>query len=403
MRTQAGDVEEAGCAGEPRRRIAIVGNQAFSAINFRGPLIRELAAAGHTVYMLAPDYNQSTRAAVQALGATAVDYPLDRAGLNPLKDLRSLSALWRIFKCRRPDAVLCYFAKPVIYGLAAAALAGVPRRVALIEGAGYAFAPEAEGRLRRRILRHLVTGLYRRALRQAHRLFVLNRDDLDLFRGLDVLPPERLECLPGIGIDLDAYRPAAPVTGPVTFCLAARLIEEKGVRIYAEAARKVKAAHPEARFMLLGGLDESPGALGRAEVEAWVDEGLLEWHGQVEDVRPYLAASSVFVLPTHYREGLPRSILEAMAMSRPVITTDNPGCRDAVVDGECGYLVPVRDAERLAAAMCRFIERPGLIEEMGQAGRRRAEALYDVQAINRRLIAALAGARSVSEAMALDH
>lgn len=381
-----------GVVREPAGRIAIVGNQAFSALNFRGPLIRDLVAEGHEVHVLAPDYDDTTRAAMRELGAVTVDYPLDRAGLNPLKDLVSVVALRRVFRRLRPDAVMCYFVKPVIYGTLAAALARVPRRVALIEGAGYAFAPDAEASMSRRLLRRVVSLLYRASMRRAHRVLVLNQDDYELFRRLGILPPGRLDCLPGIGIDLDAFSPAVPVAEPVTFCLAARLIEEKGVRIYAAAARLIKAAHPEARFLLLGEADEHPGSLERAEVEAWVDEGLLEWPGQVADVRPHLAQTSVFVLPSHYREGLPRGILEAMAMARPVITTDNPGCRDAVVDGESGYLVPVKDAARLAAAMTRFIEEPSLIGEMGQAGRRRAEALYDVRVVNRRMIEILAPA-----------
>lgn len=365
--------------------IAMIGNQAFSAINFRGPLIRQLVNQGHQVWVLTPDYDPHTRAAMRALGAEPVDYPLERSGVSPLQDLRSAAILWRQLLRLRPQVVLCYFVKPVIYGTLAAWAARVPRRVALIEGAGYAFAADAAASLRRRMLRAAVTALFRAALRRAHAVVVLNRDDHELFVSQDVVPAARVEILPGIGIDLTHYACAPPVTAPVTFCLAARLIEEKGIRIYAEAARLVRRAFPQSRFLLVGGIDDNPAALQRAEVESWVRDGVLEWAGWVEDVRPWLAQTSVFVLPSHYREGLPRSILEAMAMARPVITTDNPGCRDAVVDGECGFIVPVRDAARLAAAMRRFIEQPELIAELGMAARRRAQRLYDVHAINDRL------------------
>lgn len=388
MSTNAQSEQDEPTGGARPRRIAVIGNQAFTSIHFRGPLVNDLVAAGHTVYLLAPNYDDTMRAKARELGATPVDYPLDRSGVNILKDLRSIIALWRIVRRLSCDVVLSYFTKPVIYGTLAGALARVPRRVALIEGAGYVFAPDS-GLVRRSILRRSVTEVFRLTLQQAHQLIVLNQDDRDLFCGLGVMPRERVQCLPGIGIDLEAYCPAPPVTEPITFCLAARLIEEKGVRVYAEAARRVKMAYPGTRFMLLGGIDENPSALPRDEIERWVDEGLLEWFGHVADVRSELAKASVFVLPSHYREGLPRSILEAMAMARPVITTDNAGCRDAVVHGECGYLVPIKDPAKLAETMCRFIENPQSIVEMGEASRHRAEAFYDVRAVNRQLIKTL--------------
>lgn len=368
------------------RGIALIGNQAFAAINFRGPLIRDLVARGCRVWALAPDYDDETRAHIRALGAEPVDFPLDRAGMNPLRDMRSLLALRRILRRLRPDACLSYFIKPVIYGTLAAWLAGVPRRVALIEGAGYVFAEDASLSWRRRLLRRMVTALYRFALHRAHRVVVLNRDDYELFTRGGMAPADRVETLPGIGIDLERYELAVPIADPLTFCLAARLIAEKGVRVFAEAARLVKRDFPETRFLLLGGPDENPDALGREEIEDWVAEGLLEWPGQVPDVRPYLEASSVFVLPSYYREGLPRGILEAMAMGLPVVTTDNPGCRDAVVDGETGFLVPVRDPEALAMAMRCFAQHPDLVAALGAAGHERAKRLYDVRAINERLI-----------------
>ena len=154
---------------------------------------------------------------------------------------------------------------------------------------------------------------------------------------------------------------------------------------YAEAARRVKAKYPTARFVLLGGLDPNRGGLGRAQVQAWVTEGLLEWPGHVE-VKPWLAQASVYVLPSYYREGVPRSTQEALAMGRPVITTDAPGCRETVVDGENGFLVPVRDVEALAERMIRFIEEPALIETMGQASRRLAQERFDVRRINARIM-----------------
>jgi glycosyltransferase involved in cell wall biosynthesis len=190
--------------------------------------------------------------------------------------------------------------------------------------------------------------------------------------------------LGGIGVDLADWPLAPPVTQPVTFLLAARLLREKGIFEYAEAARKVKSLHPDVRFVLLGGLDPNPGGLDQADVETWVKEGLLEWPGHVA-VKPWLTQTSVFVLPS-YREGVPRSTQEAMAMGRAVITTNAPGCRETVDEGTNGFLVPVRDVPALTEAMLRFVEDPTLIATMGKESRRLAEKRFDVHAINARLL-----------------
>jgi Glycosyltransferase len=182
---------------------------------------------------------------------------------------------------------------------------------------------------------------------------------------------------------------SAPVTRPVTFLLAARLLREKGIVEYAEAARLVRSRHADARFILLGGLDTNPGGLRRDEIDAWVSEGVLEWPGHVPDVRPWLARASVYVLPSYYREGVPRSTQEAMAMARPVITTDAPGCRETVIDGRNGFLVPPRDPMSLAEAMERFVLDPELIVSMGEESRRIAEERFDVKRINRRMMEAM--------------
>ena len=195
-------------------------------------------------------------------------------------------------------------------------------------------------------------------------------------------------CVRGTGVDLSEWTPAPPVMEPVTFVLAARLLREKGIAEYAEAARQVKARHPHARFVLLGDLDPNPGGLSRTEVDAWVTEGVLEWPGHV-DVKPWLAQASVYVLPSYYREGVPRSTQEAMAMGRPVITTDAPGCRETVIHGENGFLVPVRDAATLAERMLHFIEQPALVRTMGMRSRQLAEERFNVTDINARLLVVL--------------
>jgi glycosyltransferase involved in cell wall biosynthesis len=362
-------------------RLGLISSLASSLAHFRGPLIAEMARRGIKVYALAPDYDAKTRAAVEALGAIPVDYSMSRAGMNPVRDLADLVRLSLQLRRLELDCVFCYFIKPVIYGTLAATFAGVRRRFATIEGAGYVFTDSARPTFKRKLLRAFVVRLYRAALSQTERVFMLNRDDRQLFVDERMVAPHKVQSLSGIGLELDHYTAASPVTEPVRFLLIGRLLREKGVYDFIEAARIVKRTHPQARFCLLGSGDANPGAIPEREAEGWVAEGLIEWPGQVPDVREWIARSSVFVLPS-YREGLPRSTQEAMAMGRPVITTDVPGCRETVEHGVNGLMVPVRDPASLAAAMVTFIEQPALIARMGEQGRRMAEERFDVRKIN---------------------
>ncbi|WP_245563406.1 glycosyltransferase family 4 protein [Thermus antranikianii] len=213
----------------------------------------------------------------------------------------------------------------------------------------------------------------------------MNPDDLNEFVSQGLVRKEKAVLLGGIGVPLEEWPPAPPHLEPVTFTLIARLLREKGVREFAEAARRIKGNYPEVRFLLIGPLDTNPGAIRESEVRSWVEEGLLEWVPWTEDVRPYLRQTSVYVLPS-YREGVPRSTQEAMAMARPVITTDAPGCRETVVPGVNGFLVPPRDAQVLAEAMERFIHEPDLIVRMGQESRRLAEERFDARKVNERFL-----------------
>lgn len=363
------------------KTIALIAHHAGSLLNFRGDWIRDLCASGARVLCLAPDYRDEDRAAVRGLGAEPVDYSLQRTGMNPVRDLRDAWALMRLLRRVQPDATFAFSTKPVIYGTLAAWAARVPRRVAMIEGVGFVFT-DGDQPLgwKRRVLRRVVAWLYRLALSRAHRVIFLNPDDRREFEVRGLVPADRGVVLGGIGVDLDAWTPAPPVRDPVTFLLVARLLREKGIVEYVQAAREVRSRHPGVRFLLLGGLDSNPGGLARAEVQSWVDEGVLEWPGHV-DVRPWLAQASVFVLPS-WREGVPRSTQEAMAMGRPVITTDAPGCRETIEDGVNGFRVPVRDASALAQAMLGFVQEPERIEIMGAASRRLAEERFDVRRVN---------------------
>lgn len=364
------------------KTIAVIGNQAFSLVNFRGRLICDLVGSGMRVLALAPDFSEETRAAVIASGAVPVEYHLSRVGMNPLRDAADFFYLVRLLRRLQPDVVLSYSIKPVIYGMLAAWLAGVPRRFAMIEGLGFVFTDSVyRAVFQRRLLRGLVSLLYRISLAMADGVFFLNQDDIEEFVQRKLVCAQKVCRINGTGVDLDEWRSAPPVLEPVCFLLAARLLREKGILEFVEAARRIKKIHPYVRFVLLGGLDQNPGGFSRAEAEGWVREGVIEWPGHV-DIKPWLARASVFVLPSYYREGLPRSTQEAMAMARPVITTDAPGCRETVVDGENGFLVPIRDVGALVEKMLKFIENRELITKMGKKSRELAEARFDVRKIN---------------------
>lgn len=359
--------------------VLLVASFPESVVTFRGPLIMAMLAAGHRVHVAAPGLSDgaTVQHSVAALGVITHDIRLSRVGTNPVADLGSVISLWRLMRKIRPNMMLAYTIKPVIYGSLAAWLAGVPRRFALITGLGYAFTDGRNGLLTR-LIRHL----YAFALGKTHKVFFQNRDDESLFRRFDILPASVPSVVVnGSGVDVNAFAVQPLSQWPIKFLMIARLLGDKGVREYATAARRVRNLHPHVRFDLVGWVDENPDAVTQAELDRWVKEGSIEYLGRLGDVRPAITKSNVYVLPS-YREGTPRTVLEAMAMGRPIITTDAPGCRETVIDGENGFLVPVKSADSLVDAMLRFIEQPDLLVPMGKRSRKIAEEKYDVHKVN---------------------
>jgi glycosyltransferase involved in cell wall biosynthesis len=369
-----------------RRKVAVVCSYTVSLVNFRFRLLEAMVRNGHDVVAFGPEDHRPTVDALAGIGVSFVRIPMARAGLNPFEDGRTLAALWAAFRKYEPDVVLCYTMKPIIYGLLAARLAGVKQRHALITGLGYIFSDDANSP-RLRLIRRMVTWMYRIALRGGGRVFVYNEADAnDVRSGRMVSDVARIVSVPGSGIDFDRFAASDLPAGDPVFLMVARLLREKGVFEFIEAARSLRLQYPKARFRILGPIDPSPLAVSRDEINRWAAEGVVDYLGETADVRPYLAACTVFVLPSYYREGIPRSIMEAMATGRAVITADMPGCRDTVVEGENGFVVPPRDALRLAAAMKRFIEDPALAARMGRRSLEVAHERFDAKAINHLLL-----------------
>lgn len=351
----------------------------FALLNFRGNLIKELISKSYEVHAIAANFDSVTKDTLQELGAFTHECDFDKVGINLFKDLKSCFQLYKLLKVIKPDRMLSFFIKPVIYGTVCSFFAGVEHRVAMIEGLGSVFSNAGSSRSVKKLLRRfVVTKMYKFSLMLADTVVFLNQDDMDEFNARGVLKKSKATLLGGIGVDLNEWVNEAPVQSPITFVLAARLLREKGIVDYADAARRVKALHPDTRFILLGDTDLNPSSLTHDEINDWVEEGIMEWPGHVS-VIDWLSKASVFVLPSYYREGIPRSSQEALAMGLPIITTDSVGCRETVVDGINGYLIPIKNVDVLVDRMLKFVRNPELISKMGKSSRKLAEQEFSEQ------------------------
>jgi glycosyltransferase involved in cell wall biosynthesis len=354
------------------RRIVLVANTAWNLWNFRSALIRLLLERGHEVVCIAPPDGYEGR--LLALGVARF-LPLahfSRKSLSPLGNLRSFAELAGLLRRERPDCALLYTVKPNIFGALAARWSRIPA-IASVEGVGYAGTASSP-------LRWLVFGLYRLAFRSVQRVVFLNHDDSAEFLHARVLPPSKLQVIRGTGIDTGRFGPGLEPgrwSGGPVFLFIGRLLSDKGIREFVRAARLVRRSLPEARFQILGSPDDgNPASIPTGELHDWSRDGAVEYLGYDDDVRPFIAAADVVVLPS-YREGMPRVLLEGMAMAKPIITTSSVGCRDTVEDGRNGFIVPSENASALAEAFHRFARLdPGQRRAMGAYSRRKVVAEF---------------------------
>lgn len=363
-----------------------------SVLNFRGKLLEAIHQQGYEIHIIAPNLTSfsAEHRKLLELGYFVHEVSMQRTGSNPVADLRTLKSMYKLINKIKPDYVLSYTIKPVIYGTLAAWLAKVPNRYALITGLGYAFQNVEQGS-KRSIFQKLVHTLYQQALLRSHKAFFQNPDDLKLFQDLKLLNDRTpTVVVNGSGVNVADFNVLPlPVTADqkikISFLLIARLLVDKGVREYAEAAKIIKHKYSYIEFNLVGWMDENPAAITQQELDEWIAKKTINYWGKLSDVRPAIAECSVYVLPS-YREGTPRTVLEAMAMGRAIITTDAPGCRETVIQGENGFLVEVKSVTSLVDAMQEFINKPELIEQMGQRSRDIALHKYDVHQVNRHMM-----------------
>lgn len=357
-------------------KVAIALNTTWNLVNFRSGLIRALLDEGHEVIGVAPE-DEYVEDFIK-LGCRHVAVEMENQGTSPVDDFGLFLRFFHVFKRERPHVLLAYTVKPNVYASLAAHLLGIPV-INNIAGLGAVFISQS-------LLTRLVKGLYALALSRSSMVFFQNEEDRAQFVAERLVRVARTDVLPGSGIDLQKYAYSPPLPDAARafrFLLVARMLWDKGIGEFVEAARRVRRVYPDVECCLLGFLDvQNPAAIPRSEVEAWVAEGVVRYLGVSREVDREIIASDCVVLPSSYREGTPRSLLEAAAIGRPLITTDTPGCRNVVDEGLNGYLCKVRDAASLADAMIRMIEmRPGVRLEMGVYGRKKMEREYDEQLV----------------------
>lgn len=365
-------------------KILVISPKNKTVFNFRGDLIRDMIANGHEVIVSGP--NRDFVEDIMALGVSEfIEVPLVKDNISIKGDLIYLKSLYKIIRIKKPEMVFSYTIKPVVYGSLAARLNDVSGIYAMVTGLGRVY---ASGGMKARIVRLITKILYRLAFAACKKVVFQNSDDIQKMVSQHYLPETKTALVNGSGVNMARFT-RAPLPEQPVFLMVSRIIREKGVMEYCEAARRVKAAHPEARCVLLGGFDTSIGALKREDIQPYIDDGSIEFPGEVKDPVSFYHQSAVFVLPSYYREGLPRTILEAMSCGRAVVTTDWPGCREPIIDGVNGYLVPVQNVELLADKLMILADNQKIIREFAENSFKMCKEKYEVSIVNAQMRATL--------------
>jgi len=362
--------------------LILFANTGWYLYNFRRALALALRDAGHDLLLISPPgpYGEKLR----ALGLRWQPLPMDRRSLNPVREAVLLAHLWRLFRRERPALVHGFTIKCAVYGSLAARLAGVRARVNAVAGMGYVF---TSNDAKARLLRPIVRALLRLALGgRGARLILQNPDDVELFQHAGLVDPAQVRLIPGSGVDcsrFEASGAARDAATPLRVLLPARLLWDKGIAEFIAAARQLKAKGRAIDFLLAGDPDPgNPAAVPEAQLRGWVEEGIVQWLGHVDDMPALFASVDMVVLPS-YREGLPKGLIEAAAGALALVTCDVPGCREVVTDGTDGLLVPARDADALASAIARLQDDPALARRLGEAARAKALAQFDERIVIR--------------------
>lgn len=371
-----------------KKKILIIASAPRSLINFRGDFIKDLVTNNYEVYAAAPEIDAKTTEQLTSLGAKPLEFKLQRTSLNPLADFNSIKQLKSLIKNNKIDLVFPYTIKPVIYGSIAAKQLNIPT-ISLITGLGYTFSGQS---FKSKVLQKITQFLYRTALKRNDFIFFQNIDDYKLFLEKKIITKKQpYQVVSGSGVNLSRFKYREKINNgeKIIFVFVARLIKEKGILLYIEAAKKLKLKYPNTEFRVFGGIaPESPSGINGDILKTENTNKNIVYNGYSKNMMEDLRDSDVFVLPTFYREGVPRSILEALSIGMPIITTNTPGCRETIINGDHnnGILIEPKNLTHLVNAMETFIKSPELINKMGKNSRLYAQKRFDVNIINKQLI-----------------
>jgi glycosyltransferase involved in cell wall biosynthesis len=358
--------------------ILIIGAYPNSIISFRGQLIKDLVRKGHNVTVMTAEADDSVVKDVRELGAKFCSYSVQRNGLNPLADLQTFLQLKKLIKYYKPDKILAYTIKPIIWGGIATKFIKNIEFYPMVTGLGYAFYTDT---LKRKVVSFIAKKLYKFALSGAKKVIFQNNDNMKVFVENGLTHSKKCHRVYGSGVDVDLFKAHSLPSKGLSFLLIARLLGDKGIREYAEAAERIKLIYPKAIFELLGPYDTSPDSISKTEINSWHQNDIINYLGETKNVLPFIKNCHIFTLPS-YHEGLPRTTLEAMAIGRPILTTDAPGCRDTVIENKNGFLVPVKDSDALFQKMKWFIEHPETWDRMAVESRKLVCEYFDVKKVN---------------------
>ncbi|QVK17159.1 glycosyltransferase family 4 protein [Mycoplasmatota bacterium] len=359
-------------------KIAIISSHTSSLFWFRMDMMKDFIKKGNTVIALGSEPENNWKYKFQDNNVIYRQLHVERNGLNPLKDIKTIRELYRFIKKEKPDKVFLYQAKTVVYGSIAAKLNGITEIYSLIAGLGSIFRGTG---FKNKIIKSILKVQYWVAFKCSKKVFFQNNDDKNKFISYGIIKKNKTVIINGSGVNLEKFKPTPLPQEPI-FLFIGRLIKDKGIMEYLEACKEIKKKHKKVRCLLIGPYDSNPSAIKPEELKPYIDNNIIEYYGEQKDVRPFISQCSTYILPS-YHEGTPKTVLEAMAMGRAIITTNAPGCRETVIDGENGYLIDIRDFKSLANKMEYFISNPEINKVMGKKSLEIAQNKYDVKIVNK--------------------
>ena len=365
-------------------KISVVSSHTLSLFWFRIDMMKEFIERGHSVIALGPEPEKEWKSKFTENNIEYRQIYVERNSVNPFKDVRTLKELYSFMKEEKPDKVFVYHAKTLVYGSLAARVSGIKEVYPLIAGLGSIFRGTG---VKNKIFKTIMKAEYRAACKSSKKVFFQNIDDKNEFINNGIVKEEQIVIINGSGVNLEKFKPQ-PLPAAPAFLFMGRLIRDKGVVEYLRACKQIKNKYPKVSCLLVGPFDSNPSAIKPEELKPYIDKGIVEYFGEQCDVRPFIAQCSTFILPS-YHEGTPKTVLEAMAMGRSIITSDAPGCRETVIENVNGYLIPVKDIKRLVEKMEYLLLNPDINQKMGEQSLRLAREKYDVKIINNSIIATM--------------